>query len=146
MQTLQSADPDQTHCFQRSHLQFLYQSFVITGSSGQWNCRDIDFSLCEARVYAYHCGDILMIKALSKAALKFQISADKCKTYTRLGNGIKFPAGRRGGLVLERRTPEREVGGSSPTRVNRVVSLSKAHLLPKSTDNIQEVVAPSQHD
>ena len=29
---------------------------------------------------------------------------------------------------------------------NRVVSLSKAHLLPKSTGNTQEAVAPSQHD
>ena len=27
-----------------------------------------------------------------------------------------------------------------------VVSLSKAHLLPKSTGNTQEAVAPSQHD
>ena len=48
------------------------------------------------------------------------------------------------------RTPDPEVGGSSPTRVklgsNRVVSLSKAHLLPESTGNTQEVVAPSQHD
>ena len=29
---------------------------------------------------------------------------------------------------------------------NRVVSLSKAHLLPKSTGNTQEAVVPSQHD
>ena len=44
------------------------------------------------------------------------------------------------------RNPDPEVGGSSPTRVKRVVSLSKAHLLPKSTGNTQEAVAPSQHD
>ena len=43
-------------------------------------------------------------------------------------------------------TPDSEVGGSSPTRVKRVVSLSKAHLLPNSTGNTQEAVAPSQHD
>ena len=29
---------------------------------------------------------------------------------------------------------------------NRVVSLSKAHLLPTSTGNTLEAVAPSQHD
>ena len=40
------------------------------------------------------------------------------------------------------RTPDPEVGGGS----NRVVSLSKAHLLLKSTGNTQEAVAPSQHD
>ena len=33
-----------------------------------------------------------------------------------------------------------------PLGSNRVVSLSKAHLLPKSTSNTQEAVAPSQHD
>ena len=46
------------------------------------------------------------------------------------------------------RTPDPEVGGSSPTRVKPCVSLSKSHkiLLPKSTGNTQEAVAPSQHD
>ena len=34
---------------------------------------------------------------------------------------------RRGGLVVERRTPEREVGGFDP----HSVSLSKIHLSPK---------------
>ena len=43
------------------------------------------------------------------------------------------------------RTPDPEVGGSSPGSI-RVVSLSKAHLLPKSTGNTQEAVAPSKHD
>ena len=33
-----------------------------------------------------------------------------------------------------------------PLGSNRVVSLSKAHLLPKSTGNTQEAVATSQHD
>ena len=33
------------------------------------------------------------------------------------------------------RTPDPEVGGSSPLGSNRVVSLSKAHLLPQSTGN-----------
>ena len=33
-----------------------------------------------------------------------------------------------------------------PVGSNRVVSLSKAHLLLKSTGNTQEAVAPSQHD
>ena len=44
------------------------------------------------------------------------------------------------------RTPDPEVGGSAPLGSNGVVSLSKAHLLPKSTGNTQEVVVPSQHD
>ena len=34
----------------------------------------------------------------------------------------------------------------APLGSNSVVSLSKAHLLPKSTGNTQEAVAPSQHD
>ena len=33
----------------------------------------------------------------------------------------------------------------APLGSNRVVSLSKAHLLPKSTGNTQEAVAPSQY-
>ena len=40
------------------------------------------------------------------------------------------------------RTPDPGQGFES----NRVVSLSKAHLLPKSTGNTQEGVAPSQND
>ena len=44
------------------------------------------------------------------------------------------------------RTPDPEVGVRAPLGSNRVVSLSKAHLLPKSTGNTQEAVAPSQHD
>ena len=44
------------------------------------------------------------------------------------------------------RTPDPEVGVSSPLGSNCVVSLSKAHLLPKSTGNTQEAVAPSKHD
>ena len=44
------------------------------------------------------------------------------------------------------RTPDPEVGVRAPLGSNRVVSRSKAHLLPKSTGNTQEAVAPSQHD
>ena len=44
------------------------------------------------------------------------------------------------------RTPDPEVGVRAPLGSNRVVSLSKAHLLPKSTGDTQEAVAPSQHD
>ena len=44
------------------------------------------------------------------------------------------------------RTPDPEVGGSSPLGSNRVVSLSKVHLLPKSTGNTQEAMALAQHD
>ena len=44
------------------------------------------------------------------------------------------------------RTPDPEVGVRAPLGSNRVVSLSKAHLIPKSTGNTQEAVALSQHD
>ena len=44
------------------------------------------------------------------------------------------------------RTPDPEVGVRAPLGSNRVVFLSKAHLLPKSTGYTQEAVAPSQHD
>ena len=47
-------------------------------------------------------------------------------------------------------TPDPEVDGGGGGRAslgsNRVVSLSKAHLLPKGTGNTQEAVAPSQHE
>ena len=43
------------------------------------------------------------------------------------------------------RTPDPEVG-RVPLGSNRVVSLSKVHLLPKSTGNTQEAVPRSQHD
>ena len=45
--------------------------------------------------------------------------------------------------MVERRTPEREVGGSI---ITQVAVLSKIHLLPKSTGNTQEAVAPSRYD
>ena len=48
--------------------------------------------------------------------------------------------------MVERRTPEREVGGSILTQVSFVVSFSKIHLPPKSTGNTQEAVSPSRHD
>ena len=59
---------------------------------------------------------------------------------------------RRGGSAvawwLTTQTPDPEVGGSRPTRVKPccVLEQGKAHLLPKSTGNTQEVVAPSHHD
>ena len=43
------------------------------------------------------------------------------------------------------RTLEREVGVSILSG-HRVVSLSKIHLLPKSTGNTKEAMAPSRHD
>ena len=33
---------------------------ILTIPTGPWNTGDIDFSLCKARVYAWHCGDSLM--------------------------------------------------------------------------------------
>ena len=51
--------------------------------------------------------------------------------------------GEGGGLVVEPRTPEREVGGSMlPCCV-----LEQRHIYsPISTSNTQEAVAPSRHD
>ena len=50
-------------------------------------------------------------------------------------------------LWLMPRTPDPEVGGLSPTRVKQCCVLEQGtFLLPESTANIQEVVAPSQHD
>ena len=46
--------------------------------------------------------------------------------------------------MVEHQTPEQEVWVSILTPV--AVSLSKIHLLPKSTGNTQEAMAPSQHD
>ena len=46
----------------------------------------------------------------------------------------------RGGVVVERRTPNREAH-----RRHCVVSLSKTHLTPYSSGKIQEEMAPSQH-
>ena len=48
----------------------MHQSLVITGPSGPGNSGDIDFPLCKVQIYAQHCGNILMIKAMSKALLK----------------------------------------------------------------------------
>ena len=47
---------------------------------------------------------------------------------------------------LMSRALDPEAGVRAPLGSNRVVSLSKAHLPPKSTGNTQEAVAPSLHD
>ena len=48
--------------------------------------------------------------------------------------------------MVERRTPEGEIGFETYIVIRRVVSLSKTLCSPKSTGNTQEVVAPSGHD
>ena len=59
---------------------------------------------------------------------------------------LPFTSGGRTGLMV--RAPDFGSGdpGSILGRVGVFVSLSKRHLLPKSTGNTQEYVAPSQHD
>ena len=47
----------------------MHQS-VVTTVPMQVNSGNIDFSLCKARVYAKHCGNIFMIKDLPKTLLK----------------------------------------------------------------------------
>ena len=59
---------------------------------------------------------------------------------TLVSRGTWWPGGQCLGLQIQRS------GVRAPRGSNRVVSLSKAHLLPKSTGNTQEVVALSQHD
>ena len=53
-----------------------------------------------------------------------------------------FTLGERGGSMVERRTPEREVRNRPPP----CCVLEQDTLLPKSTGNTQEAVAPSRHD
>ena len=48
--------------------------------------------------------------------------------------------------MVERWTPEGEVGGSILTQVTALYPCARYIYLPKSTGNTQEAVAPSQHD
>ena len=48
--------------------------------------------------------------------------------------------------MVERRTPEREVGGSILTQVAVLYPLARYNYLSKSTGNTQEAVALSIHD
>ena len=45
----------------------MQQSFVTTVPTRPGYSKDLDFSLCKARVYAQHCRDISMVKALLKS-------------------------------------------------------------------------------
>ena len=64
---------------------------------------------------------------VAKFTLRNEIVCHFLLTVVRIGLEPAF--GRRGGLVLEHRTPVREVG-FVPHSGRRVVSLSKKHLLP----------------
>ena len=69
---------------------FMHQSFATTSPSGPGNRGDIDFSLSNARVYAQHCRDTLMVKALPKSPLKSrQVNVN---FHGHFGTGIKTPA------------------------------------------------------
>ena len=52
----------------------------------------------------------------------------------------------RGGLVVNTSDSGSRGRGFEPHSGRRVVSLSKTYLPPRGTGNIQEAVAPSQHD
>ena len=68
----------------------MHQSFATTSPSGPGNSGDIDFSLSKARVYAQHCRDTLMVKALPKSPLKSrQVNVN---FHGHFGTGIKTPA------------------------------------------------------
>ena len=49
-----------------NYSEVMQQSFATTAPMGLGNNRDIDFSLCKARVYALHYGDIFYVKSLVK--------------------------------------------------------------------------------
>ena len=68
---------------------------------------------------------------------------------TRILDKDPFPVLRKEGSAvawwLMPRTPDPEVEVRAPLGSSRVVSLRKAHLLPESTGNTQDVVAPSKN-
>ena len=68
----------------------MHQSFATTSPSGPGNSGDIDFSLSKAQVYAQHCRDTLMVKALRKSPLKSQ--QVNVNFHGHFGTGIKTPA------------------------------------------------------
>ena len=71
-------------------LGFMHQSFATTSPSGPGNSGDIDFSLSKAQVYAQHCRDTLMVKALRKSPLKSrQVNVN---FHGHFGTGIKTSA------------------------------------------------------
>ena len=72
------------------HDTVMHQSFATTSPSGPGNSGDIDFSLSKARVYARHCRDTLMVKALPKSLLKSQ--QVNVNFHGHIGTGIKTPA------------------------------------------------------
>ena len=63
---------------------------------GPGNSRDIDYSLCKARVYARHCGDILIYYGQSTAKSPAQIPAVKCE----IGTESKTPPFHGAGMML----------------------------------------------
>ena len=74
----------------KSFKSLMHQSFATTSPSGPGNSGDIDFSLSKARVYAQHCRDTLMVKALRKSPLKSrQVNVN---FHGHFGTGIKTPA------------------------------------------------------
>ena len=73
-----------------------------------------------------------------------KLSLQCCVSINTYMFSYKSALGGRGGLVVN--ASDSGSGVRAPLGSKRVVSLSKAHLLPKSTGNTQEAVAPSQHD
>ena len=58
----------------------------------------------------------------------------------------QWQGGRRSGLVVERRTPEREVGVGSSLRLPCCILEQDTFTSEKKTGNNQEAVAPFRHD
>ena len=61
-------------------------------------------------------------------------------------NIFHLTARERGGSVVKRRTPERDMGGGGRNLPPPCCVIEQETLLPKSTGYTQEAVVPSQHD
>ena len=59
-------------CNRLNYPSFMHQSFVITAPMGPGNSGDIEISLCKARVYAQHWGNIFMTKALLRLGMRIK--------------------------------------------------------------------------
>ena len=74
---------------------------------------------------------------------KLYVNLSHFYNFSQLNDRVHVSTWKHRGLVVKRRTPEREVEGFDPHSGRRVLSLSKIHLPPKNTGNTQEAVASS---
>ena len=87
------------------------------------------------------CGIILC----SHGRLRSELLTGRCILPQNLLVPLQCGSGERGDLVVKA-LDSGSRGRRFEPHSGQTVSLSKAHLLPKSTGNTQEAMAPSQHD